>query len=109
MLPSWRRGRWLLAALLAGCLAGPLAASVGATATVPPNLIAAHRAAYADTVNVLTDPTLRRRPTNGVAAYRTLIRHEGDPSGHHLVRHPVASDCAFVEARDRPVCLQAAT
>jgi beta-glucosidase len=57
------------------------------------------------TVEVRTDPALRRVPTDGVAAYRALTGRHGVQPNYHLARRPVRSDCAFVNARDRPVCL----
>ncbi|MFC5744877.1 family 1 glycosylhydrolase [Actinomadura rugatobispora] len=39
-------------------------------------------------VDVLTDPALERRPTEGVAAYRSLIANRGVPSGYVPVRRP---------------------
>ncbi len=40
------------------------------------------------TVNVKTDPTLRRIPTDGVAAYRSIIASRGVPTGYVPVKRP---------------------
>lgn len=40
------------------------------------------------TVDVLTDPTLTRRPTDAVAAYRRIIRDGGVPAGYTPVKAP---------------------
>jgi beta-glucosidase len=62
------------------------------------------------TVNVLTDPTLRRRPTPAVSVYRSLIRGGGVARTLQPVERTPASDCAnaSVAPQDRSVCRQAA-
>ncbi|WP_084262333.1 glycoside hydrolase family 1 protein [Actinomadura formosensis] len=40
------------------------------------------------TVDVLTDPTLTRRPTDAVPTYRSIIANRGVPSGYVPVRKP---------------------
>ncbi|MEW2354959.1 family 1 glycosylhydrolase [Spirillospora sp. NPDC029432] len=40
------------------------------------------------TVDVLNDPALTRRPTDGVAAYRSIIANRGVPGGYVPVRKP---------------------
>ena len=48
------------------------------------------------TVNVLTDPTLKRIPTDAVAAYTQIIKDNGDPSTYRPTRPPVF--CSLVDA-----------
>ncbi|MET8779179.1 family 1 glycosylhydrolase [Nocardia sp. NPDC004654] len=48
------------------------------------------------TVDVLTDPTLTRRPTDAVAAYRTITSHGGVPADYLPTRLP--KECSFVDA-----------
>ena len=48
------------------------------------------------TVNVLTDPTLTRHPTDAVAAYRAITAANGDPSSYQPTRPPVF--CSLVDA-----------
>lgn len=48
------------------------------------------------TVNVLTDPTLQRIPTDAVAAYTSIIAGNGDPSTYAPTRPPVF--CSLVNA-----------
>jgi beta-glucosidase len=60
------------------------------------------------TVDVLTDPSLRRRPTAAVAVYRHTIRARGVPRDYRLVRTPRRADCALVAAADRATCTAAA-
>ena len=40
------------------------------------------------TVDALTDPSLARRPTDAVSAYRSIIANRGVPSGYVPVRRP---------------------
>ncbi|MFC8046307.1 family 1 glycosylhydrolase [Nocardia sp. NPDC057353] len=47
------------------------------------------------TVDVLTDPTLTRRPTDAVPAYTELIRANGTPAGYLPTRDPAA--CSLVD------------
>jgi len=47
------------------------------------------------TVDVLTDPTLARKPTDGVAAYRALIAANGVPSGYTPTHAP--QTCSLVD------------
>ncbi|AYF78909.1 glycoside hydrolase family 1 protein [Nocardia yunnanensis] len=47
------------------------------------------------TVNVRTDPTLARIPTDAVAAYRDIIAHDGVPAGYLPSRPP--ADCRLVD------------
>ncbi|GAA2067531.1 family 1 glycosylhydrolase [Williamsia deligens] len=56
------------------------------------------------TVDATTDPTLTRRPTDGVAAFRRIAADRGVPNGYRPTRAPVA--CSLVAAPDscvRPV------
>ncbi|MGN6723914.1 MAG: family 1 glycosylhydrolase [Marmoricola sp.] len=48
------------------------------------------------TVNVLTDPTLTRHPTDAVPAYTAIIAANGDPSTYRPTRPPVF--CSLVDA-----------
>lgn len=48
------------------------------------------------TVDVLTDPTLTRRPTDAVDAYKTLIGAGGVPADYRPTRAP--KDCSLVDA-----------
>lgn len=48
------------------------------------------------TVNVLTDPSLARHPTDAVAAYTAIIKANGDPSTYRPTRPPVF--CSLVNA-----------
>ncbi|WP_020668863.1 glycoside hydrolase family 1 protein [Amycolatopsis nigrescens] len=50
------------------------------------------------TVDVLTDPTLTRRPTDAVPAYRELITAGGVPDGYRLVAPP--GFCSLVTPLD---------
>ncbi|MGF6884372.1 beta-glucosidase [Nocardia sp. GAS34] len=50
------------------------------------------------TVDVLTDPTLTRRPTDAVAAYAEITRAAGVPARYRPTRRPVA--CSLVDAPD---------
>ncbi|MFD2474283.1 family 1 glycosylhydrolase [Amycolatopsis silviterrae] len=47
------------------------------------------------TVDARTDPSLTRRPTDAVAAYRDLIRDGGVPAGYLPVAHPAT--CSLVD------------
>jgi beta-glucosidase len=47
------------------------------------------------TVNVLSDPSLTRRPTDAVAAYRDLIARGGVPAGYRPTHAPVP--CSIVD------------
>jgi beta-glucosidase len=47
-------------------------------------------------VNVLTDPTLTRHPTDAVAAYQAITAANGDPSTYRPTRPPVF--CSLVDA-----------
>jgi beta-glucosidase len=47
------------------------------------------------TVNVLTDPTLTRTPTDAVAAYRQITASGGDPAGYLPTRAP--QFCSLVD------------
>ncbi|MEU2253850.1 family 1 glycosylhydrolase [Nocardia xishanensis] len=48
------------------------------------------------TVDVLTDPTLARRPTDAVAAYRAITSEGGVPADYLPTRLP--KECSFVDA-----------
>lgn len=48
------------------------------------------------TVDVLTDPTLTRHPTDAVAAYTAITAANGDPSSYRPTRPPVF--CSLVDA-----------
>ncbi|MBO0855515.1 MAG: glycoside hydrolase family 1 protein [Nocardia sp.] len=50
------------------------------------------------TVDVLTDPALTRKPTDAVAAYRTITREGGVAANYRPTRPPVA--CSLVDAPD---------
>ncbi|MGV9677800.1 glycoside hydrolase family 1 protein [Nocardia sp. NPDC003482] len=50
------------------------------------------------TVDVRTDPTLTRRPTDAVAAYRDIIAARGVPADYRPTRAPAA--CSLVDAPD---------
>ena len=60
------------------------------------------------TVDVLEDPSLKRKPTDAVPAYTSVIKGRGVPSGYSLVRKPAATDCKLVPAADRGACVAAA-
>jgi beta-glucosidase len=47
------------------------------------------------TVDALTDPSLTRRPTDGVAAYREIIDRGGVPGDYQLARRPAL--CSLVD------------
>ncbi|NKQ54934.1 glycoside hydrolase family 1 protein [Amycolatopsis sp. K13G38] len=47
------------------------------------------------TVDALTDPSLTRKPTAAVPAYREVIAHGGVPEGYRLVQGP--STCSLVD------------
>ncbi|WP_082876161.1 glycoside hydrolase family 1 protein [Nocardia pseudobrasiliensis] len=47
------------------------------------------------TVDVKSDPTLTRRPTDGVPAYRDIIAHGGVPADYHPTRPPTR--CSIVD------------
>ncbi|MCP2279514.1 family 1 glycosylhydrolase [Nocardia amikacinitolerans] len=47
------------------------------------------------TVDVRTDPTLARRPTDAVDTYRTIIRSGGVPTGYRPTRPP--AECELVD------------
>lgn len=47
------------------------------------------------TVDVLTDPTLTRKPTDAVAAYRAITVHGGVPAGYRPTRGP--APCSLVD------------
>ncbi|MFJ4656935.1 family 1 glycosylhydrolase [Nocardia sp. NPDC088792] len=47
------------------------------------------------TVNVLTDPTLKRIPTDAVDTYRDIIAHNGVPADYQPARPP--TDCRLVD------------
>ncbi|MEU4342078.1 family 1 glycosylhydrolase [Nocardia sp. NPDC023852] len=48
------------------------------------------------TVDVLTDPTLTRKPTDAVLAYTTITHNGGVPAGYRPTRTP--KSCSFVDA-----------
>ena len=48
------------------------------------------------TVNVLTEPTLTRHPTDAVAAYQAITAVNGDPANYQPTRPPVF--CSLVDA-----------
>jgi beta-glucosidase len=60
------------------------------------------------TVDVRTDPKLRRTATDAVAAYRSVIRKRGVPAAYRLVRRPARADCARVPVAERSTCAAAA-
>jgi beta-glucosidase len=62
------------------------------------------------TVNVRTDPTLKRHPTAAVGTYRGLIRARGVPIAFRPTEKPAATDCltASVAPQDRATCRAAA-
>ena len=62
------------------------------------------------TVDVRTDPSLRRRPTAAVPVYRTIIRRRGLPAGFAPTEKPNPQNCETegVSAPDRAVCHEAA-
>jgi beta-glucosidase len=62
------------------------------------------------TVDVLTDPTLRRRPTAAVPVYRGLIRSRGVAAGFQPTERPLAANCdtESVAPADRSACHSAA-
>lgn len=56
------------------------------------------------TVDARTDPALTRRPTDGVAAYRSLVDGGGVPAGYRPVKAPAV--CSVVDGLDS--CLRPA-
>ncbi|UGT55678.1 family 1 glycosylhydrolase [Nocardia asteroides] len=50
------------------------------------------------TVDVLTDPTLTRKPTDAVAAYRAITAEGGVPAGYRPTRGP--APCSLVDLPD---------
>jgi beta-glucosidase len=56
------------------------------------------------TVDARSDPTLTRRPTDGVAAYRSLVDGDGVPPGYRPVKAPAV--CSLVDGLDS--CLRPA-
>ena len=60
------------------------------------------------TVDVRTDPSLRRKPTDAVPVYTSVIARRGVSPRYALVRRPAAADCALVPAADRGTCRAAA-
>jgi beta-glucosidase len=56
------------------------------------------------TVDARSDPALTRRPTDGVAAYRSLVDGDGVPSGYRPVKAPAV--CSLVDGLDS--CLRPA-
>jgi hypothetical protein len=57
---------------------------------------------------LLKDPSLKRKPTDAVPVYTSLIAKRGVPSSYKLVRKPAAADCTLVPAADRSACTDAA-
>lgn len=62
------------------------------------------------TVDALTDPTLRRRPTDAVPVYRAITRRGGVAASYKLARRPAATDCQSQAVPEdlRATCLAAA-
>jgi beta-glucosidase len=62
------------------------------------------------TVDVVRDPTLRRRPTAAVPTFRAVVRRRGVRAGYRLGTRPTAANCltTAVAPEDRAACTQAA-
>jgi beta-glucosidase len=60
------------------------------------------------TVDALTDPKLRRQPTDAVPVYRRITARGGVPARYRLAKPPAAADCQLVESWLRSTCLRAA-
>jgi beta-glucosidase len=62
------------------------------------------------TVDVIDDPTLRRRPTAAVPTFRAVVGDRGVGSGYRLGTRPAAANCltTAVAPQDRAACAQAA-